>query len=1308
MPVNIYAKLRSAFGGQIVDANVVEVAVAGFTGKLATSPPTDVQALAADVDTLAYNATEISVNATGFNGNLATTDDTVQKVAQALDDLAFTAGDISVTATGFNGNLTTGDDNVQKVAQAVDDLTFNASQISVDATGFDGNLSTTDDTVQEVAQALDDLTLTSLPRLTALTFATSLTINQTNVSLFVGRDTIYTASADQDVTVNLPTNTVTGVTFPFSLRFIHVGGTARSNTTNRVTLQATGGNTILFNGNSVTSITLQLGDSLELEYRASGAQIIALRSAGIDPTTAVLPSGVFRFNTRSLDVSSAAAFTASLGGFDPQTGDAFRVRVGGSPFTDAPTLVISSNDTLVSLVNSPSVTTSTDWLIISSATPFSLSGVAAAFLQNVNEVDDREFVRLLDLADETRVRYWLRSAVVTPANVSSPDVGLIITEANGDLDDNAQQFQDDQDSSDTFVYITTTAGTGAGSFDFIENSAQEFQDSLFLQVVNPDGVVVQSFPFETNFVRQTDLALASTNVYRMTSGGLGGSILRYKAGQTIRLVVTQVGRTYGLDTPDVNVTQNVIDLPEENTSEEVRAKLNSPQDDPYLIQFFENSVTAVSTLSPSESLAAVTMHYRPDHPSNLLTDYTAGVGGDGLPPSFGTAKRWFVLFPPDYDVTNFTGVESGVVNPVRLLKSPVNGTVAYEVTIPVGGTNANLYQPQGQRTSISSLGIDPVFKIDRNNLTSELLAAVQRTANPNLSDALQDFEDNLSVAHTAEAAWRAPANPTRHRASAITREFAMFWDENRQTFTGNYFEDLVDPTITFDANDVSFFTDGNAVQNTRFPGKQSYVTGGVQVQGTGITSGGLTTGFQKIIGMSFFVPQTFADTVRLFQAGSGALQRILRLNGNVLQGRVGNRDGAANTISTTELLTDTIGQTTQHFAGSAGGTFDFIVPNEVAIPQVFTVNVNRINNGNPDATFGTSISVTDRNTATAIQNETAFQAQSPDPQALTFTIQYLPDQDIGGGVLENVIRLVYTAHGGTQFSYTTTVSFSASADEAASLTGTWADIETINVGQENSILFLIERTNGASTDADPHISLKLAVNGRSENNHDISLPQSNFDWDNLIFGDRGVNAGRESVSEIQVYGWDDGGNPFNAPTHQDMYNFFQARERWLGLFIHPSFSYSTYTIDGNAVLTDTDDTTFDVIAQLKAAGTGRTVRQSQTFTPAASVAVSLPTGTTLSDFVLMEIEWNTGQTDASASDNDHRRYSDTTMVIPIIDASGPNVILSARGRGAENFGVRITSALGTATSVSIEVINLNDAGGAILPTGTQITKVWFY
>ena len=80
---------------------------------------------------------------------------------EELSEVAYTgkADDVSVAASGFTGNLTTTDDTVQKALVRLDALATDAADISVDASGFDGNLTTTDNTVQKVAQKLDDLSV---------------------------------------------------------------------------------------------------------------------------------------------------------------------------------------------------------------------------------------------------------------------------------------------------------------------------------------------------------------------------------------------------------------------------------------------------------------------------------------------------------------------------------------------------------------------------------------------------------------------------------------------------------------------------------------------------------------------------------------------------------------------------------------------------------------------------------------------------------------------------------------------------------------------------------------------------------------------------------------------------------------------------------------------------------------------------------------------------------------------------------------------------------------------------------------------
>lgn len=120
-------------------------------------------------------ASGVSVDATAFNGNLTTTDDTVQKVAAKVDALTLGAGGASlsdalpvINGTAAGGTATTASraDHVHPTdtTRAAADHTHTAAVVSVDATAFSGNLATTDTPVQAVADKLDALELgTSTP-----------------------------------------------------------------------------------------------------------------------------------------------------------------------------------------------------------------------------------------------------------------------------------------------------------------------------------------------------------------------------------------------------------------------------------------------------------------------------------------------------------------------------------------------------------------------------------------------------------------------------------------------------------------------------------------------------------------------------------------------------------------------------------------------------------------------------------------------------------------------------------------------------------------------------------------------------------------------------------------------------------------------------------------------------------------------------------------------------------------------------------------------------------------------------------------
>jgi hypothetical protein len=74
-------------------------------------------------------ATSITVDATGFDGNLAPTDDTVQKALQKFDDFSAsaTASSTSVVTTNFKRALTTSEDTVQKALNRLEKTSSNST-----------------------------------------------------------------------------------------------------------------------------------------------------------------------------------------------------------------------------------------------------------------------------------------------------------------------------------------------------------------------------------------------------------------------------------------------------------------------------------------------------------------------------------------------------------------------------------------------------------------------------------------------------------------------------------------------------------------------------------------------------------------------------------------------------------------------------------------------------------------------------------------------------------------------------------------------------------------------------------------------------------------------------------------------------------------------------------------------------------------------------------------------------------------------------------------------------------------------------
>lgn len=113
------------------------------------------------------------------------------------------------------------------------------------------------------------------------------------------------------------------------------------------------------------------------------------------------------------------------------------------------------------------------------------------------------------------------------------------------------------------------------------------------------------------------------------------------------------------------------------------------------------------------------------------------------------------------------------------------------------------------------------------------------------------------------------------------------------------------------------------------------------------------------------------------------------------------------------------------------------------------------------------------------------------------------------------------------------------------------------------------------------------------------------------------------------------------------------------------------------------------------------------FTAAASVTVTLPNSATVADFDFVEVTWHTGV--GTATDNANRNYTEMGSMAAIVNGTDVEIILGGRGRGADNYGIEVTvPLLSTETTLTLDIVNLNDAGGAVLPAGSLITNVSFH
>lgn len=889
--------------------------------------------------------------------------------------------------------------------------------------------------------------------------------------------------------------------------------------------------------------------------------------------SATRTAGSFVFNNRTVDATSPATFATSLSGYTPVQGDAFRITTGGEPFAGE-TISAEAGDVLLAQAASPSLTTRADWVLIKGNTSLSISLDEGHFLEQVTATNTR--IEAADVAEEVGsedLLFWLRASPVEQSTINDPGVGLRIDEAQED------SFTQAANSFDTILYIgieTNYSNSNAAS-------------TLQCVVTNADGSIAQILDLDTDFAEATELTIGQFRYYRTTSAARG-TFLGYESGQVVTLRRTTTELRFTLtDAPRVDVTDNVQDLPESRTSGTVQAKLNS--DNRITVvdsQLLDTFASLPATPTPGQSIPDTTTIYaKSGELSSTLTDFFTWTASSGLPTDTTTAKSWYVLIPRNLILTAMTGSVSGTGLVTEVTPSNFRDLRAYLVTLPADTDTTNRFIPTVTTVPDLEWTMGEAIKISADNLDTALRDDLNRAHDAGLDPALADFEDHLSVAFTPGANWEAPPNPQSYR-STITRAFAAYWDEQRNgatPFTGNYFNDLADPTITLTNGHNGYFADANDVLNTEFPGKQSFFTGRLDVNGAP-----LTNDFRKIIAFEHYIRnETFTEDIPLLKAGA---RRIIGIGPNGLHVRRGNRDGSSITVTFDQrfVLTND-GGTIGYLRGVGANEIQFDVPENnpagtpITFPLAVTLLPKLIQGGNAGDQATVAYTITDRDVS---------QAQTSEVVNLD-----VPD-GAGGGTRDETILIDYDGTNHRLTIGTAGISTNTTQDVAQiGFEATYNDSQQINDsstntdvafgrqdehrGQTVSIVLLIEATNPFETSADKQLMVKAVVDGYQENNIELNYRESAYDFSDLQFG---PNSGDQiAISNIQVYDWNDGGQPVNAPTHAELYRMWQNRDRWFGLFRAPAEDYRDYTVNGGMILTDNDDSTVNVIDRIKALDT---------------------------------------------------------------------------------------------------------------------------
>lgn len=894
------------------------------------------------------------------------------------------------------------------------------------------------------------------------------------------------------------------------------------------------------------------------------------------------------------------------------------------------------------------------------------------FLSEITTSQNSVFTNKIDT--EATVRFWLRTAVVTPANSNDVGTGIRIDESNGDNSDTSDTFESTGSVNNAFVYISL-------------NDA--FADATDLNTVwfvrkNSSGEVIEEINFGANFVEDTALsAVAAGEVYVSTTGFSGGGArINYFGGETLELFFRDTTDFFTIsesNAPNVDLTRAVKTLELDQLGEDLTSRINFLHGNTAKDQFVLDQFVDVSTASaPGTLTGATNFYFREGAFRENSTDYFISDFDTGLPPNLGTSVvTWTVVVPHAYDISGAIGAESGMATATLVRKDVILddlGTTfdVYSIPLPTTASATNDFFLVGTLLTITEVDPTDLFKIRRDNVQPDFLTHIENTqANTIDSQRLAALENKVSVL------------------------YALAPDIDSLTNWGEIYipERPVQEVVITDGYDL--------IADYRGPttGTERFESAGVTYDDTGtnvVTYTGLSESLQRVFGFKVDAPvnQTLlwvidgSDRIPLIDVTSAGNYRV----NNYQQART-----AATPVVNEVIFLDVTAGGTRIMLSNQNAVFvvtDYPT-GATETSRIVQVGFDVLLNGSDtQAEHLQQIDVPETNTP---QDRIDIDIQIPlgplhANRVVTVTVGYRftfvdPEYRL-------ILNLVSAPSDVTLRAQDVALTRSYTPADTVTRTDNFLIMQDAGGDYtftgENELLVAFHPY--ISTGVMNVVPVATTAAGVVTQLNDRPSPIPHAGFEDVEIPDTTALAGFEfrTFRGDHILNHSDLATLITHRTVQWCYALARLRTVSTAHAVSEKLDLASGSTIGGATIT------------------GRSWQNAQSFTAASSVTVTLPTSTTLGDFVLVEATWHTGV--GTATDNDNRNYTELGSMSAILNATDAELVLGGRGRGAENFGIEVTTSglASNDTTLTLGIINLNDAGGANLPTGSLITAVRFY